>query len=222
MLNQFGLAALAVAIPLCFASCNKPGNSSRSSAFPSQGEAAPKFPPATHQFDVHKSFKAGESFSLPLDPNRTVDQVTIKYHGAYTVLEKGPDGTTLLNDEGQPRYKDGMYAFGYAVQSDGNKLSIAPKKFVDAQETDNWHDLTNAKGEQLLVEFAHAPKYAADPEVLAVARTVAVTTVLVRYEDAPGQLRQDYVYNANDDDSMSTAATSVPDGSSHTVMSPAG
>lgn len=65
-------------------------------------------PQVLHQ--INKDFKAGESFTLPLDPNRVVDQITVKYDGHYTLTIKDKDGNLMRNDEGAPYYKDGMYA----------------------------------------------------------------------------------------------------------------
>ncbi len=172
-------------------------------------------PQVLHQ--INKNFKAGESFTIPLDPKRVVDQITVKYDGHYSIVVKDQNGKTMENDEGAPFYKDGMYAFGYSVSETGVKREIAPKKFVDAYETDNWHDLTNAQGSTLLVEFDHGAQYKNDPEVVNAKRTIRVTTVLVRYKDEPGQVYQEFLYNKYDEDSMSSSAIKVESGGSHVV-----
>lgn len=213
-MSTLRLALLLIIVSGCKTAQN---DAPASVALDAQPGGAGSFPSAQILYNVGKSFKAGEFFEIPLDPARQVEQITIKFHGKYTLVEKDAAGNPILNDEGKPRYKDGIYAYGYSLSPAGEKREIAAKKFVDAFETDNWHDLVNVQGAKLRVEFRHGSQYVNDPELLALARKISVESVLVRYVDAPGQLFQEFVYNADDDFSMSPDAVTVQSGGSHRV-----
>jgi hypothetical protein len=120
-------------------------------------------------------------------------------------------GHVILNDEGQPKYKDGMYAYG-KIDQGGSLRDIAPKKFVAPGETDNWHDLQGVRGSRLVIEFWFSQAYSNDPQVLATHRQVLLRSVQIRYKDAPGQTYKDYVFNASYDDALSSSARYVQAG----------
>lgn len=168
---------------------------------------------------IDQSYRAGESFTVPLNPNRVIDQITIKYDGRYSLIALDENGKTKVNDEGAPFYRDGMYAIGYAISETGEKTQVAPKKFVDAFETDNWHDVTKGlQGTKLLVEFEHSNAYKNDPDVIAAKRSVKVQSVLVRYVDDPRQIYEEFSYNPNPYVSISSDAVTLKPGQTHTAV----
>jgi len=163
---------------------------------------------------VAKDVKHGDVLTFPIDPSREIDQITCKYHGVYSVR----DGDRV-NDEGQPYYMDGMYVHGYVQLEGGTRREVAPKKFVDANETDNWHDLyAGARGDTLIIEMRHGPQYLNRPEMQNVNRTIRFDSILVRYKDRPGLTFVPFEYNTDENDSMSSDAVSVASGGSHVVM----
>jgi hypothetical protein len=162
---------------------------------------------------VGKNVKHGEMLTFPIDPSREIEQITCKYHGVYSIR----DGSKV-NDEGQPYYMDGMYVHGYVQLAGGVRREVAPKKFVDAHETDNWHDLyPGARGDTLIVEMRHADKYLTKPEMQNINRTIRFDSILVKYKDKPGLKFIPFAYNANEHVSMSSDAVIVKSGGSHTV-----
>lgn len=162
---------------------------------------------------IGKNVKHGDVLTFNIDPSRDIEQITCKYHGVYSVR----DGNKV-NDEGQPYYMDGMYVHGYVQLNGGPKREVAPKKFVDAHETDNWHDLyAGAKGDTLIVEMRHADKYLTKPEMRNVSRTIRFDSILVKYKDKPGLKYVPFEYNSNEHGSMSPDAVAVKPGGSHSV-----
>lgn len=180
----------------------------------------PSFPSPEAFFEINRQVGHGDFFEVPVDATRKITQVTVRYHGAYSVYEKDSNGQVLKNDEGAPRYKDGMYAHGYLVDQNGTKREISSKKFVDAYETDNWHDLYDVRGKTLRVEFRHSPHHAEDPEVKAVVRTVAMQSVLVRYDDHPDEVYKEIRYSNDDNYGLSPDAKLVAAGKSHKISIP--
>jgi hypothetical protein len=203
---------------LAFAGCKTADRSGASSLILAAGEAPLTPGEAQHLYVVNKSYGHGGLLELPIDPTREIEQITCKYDGRYSVVERGADGQPILNDEGKPRYKDGMYAHGYVLGADGVEREVSEKKFIDSDETDNWHDLTAEKGGMLVIRFALSDRYKDDPEVAAAQRQIRMESVLVRYKMAPGATSQDFIYNASYDYSMSPDAVAVSNGGSHKIQ----
>ncbi len=216
--SVLGLALLA-ALPLACKSAN--GNRARLAGTEAGLEATPA--PSENPNDPQKTYRIdrrmqhGDFFEVAVDATRQIEQITCKYDGRYTVKELDEDGKERLNDEGKTRFKDGMYAHGYVLGEDGEKREIAPKKFIDEGETDNWHDLYQAKGGKLRVEFRHGDGHAEDADVKSAATTIGMESIIVRYADAPGLVFQEFLYNPEYEDSMSKKAVAVKNNASHKV-----
>lgn len=176
--------------------------------------------PVDHK-EVNQTFHSGERFEMPLDPNRDLDQVTVSWDVTYSLVMKDSNGRVMLNDEGQPMYRDGMYAYPKVVNVDGGVDQIGPKKFVAPNETDNVHDLDNVRGTTLYLEFWHAHDQQDNPQVRATHRSVKLKSVTLRYKDAPGQQYKDFIYNPNYNDALSSQARYVPAGQTFELEIPA-
>lgn len=157
-------------------------------------------------FQIGKPQRAGDQVEVPLDPNRRVVQATIKYSGNYSLYERDASGAIVKNDEGQPRYRDGMYAHGYIVDKANRAVRVAAAKFIDANETDNWHDLTPMAGKAFRIEFQHSPKYAKDAEVLKAKRAIFLESIKVQYEDSPDDRYQEIRYAQDDENEFAPDA----------------
>lgn len=176
--------------------------------------------PVVHK-DVNQLFRHGERFEMTIDPSRELDQVTVVWDVDYSLVMRDASGHVMLNDEGQPMYRDGMYAYPKVKTAQGAVQQIGPKKFVAANETDNIHDIQGVRGSTLFVEFWHARDQQDNPQVRAARRAVKLISVTLRYKDAPGQQYKDYIYNPNYDDSLSSLARYVPAGQTFELPIPA-
>ena len=207
--NRFTFHTLACIVVAVSSACRTTGATKpTTSDIASQGDFAD---PVEHR-EVNQSFHSGERFEMSLDPNRDLDQVTVSWDVDYSLLMKDSSGRVMLNDEGQPMYRDGMYAYPKVLNGEGGIDQIGPKKFVAPNETDNVHDLNNVQGKTLYLEFWHARDQRDNPQVRATHRAVKLKSVTLRYKDAPGQQFKDFVYNTNYNDALSSRARYVPSG----------
>jgi len=203
-----------IAASWSFTACKSTADRTGSALLDGEGTEVQKL------FTINRTFKHGDEHEIAIDPTRAIEQITCKYHGDYRVQEIGPDGQPTRNDEGQPRFKDGMYAFGYVVSPTGQEQEVATKKFIDAFETDNWHDLTAAKGPKFVIKFRHSDRYANDPDVVAANTTIRLESILVRYATDPNARFQEFMYNRDYDYGLSPDAVAVTNGGSHKVKIP--
>lgn len=140
----------------------------------------------------------GDSFEVPLDPTRKLHQITMIYDGRYSVPELDAQGKPKKNDEGDAYYKDGMYAHGFVLGSNGSKEDVSVPKFIDGNETDNWHDIPPLSGTKLRVEFAHDQRFAKDPAVLAAKTKVRMDRVIIQYQDPEGLKSEVFDFDRDD------------------------
>ena len=80
---------------------------------------------------VNKYYRHGGIYSLPIDPQREVDQVTVEWDVDYSVVMRDGAGNIVRNDAGQPKDKDGVYAYG-KVDGGNGLQEISTRKFVAA------------------------------------------------------------------------------------------
>lgn len=169
------------------------------------------FNPVT-EYQINKSMRHGDFFEVPLSPQQKLKQITMVYSGNYKIHVFNPDGSVRRNDEGDPYYKDGMYANGFVLDSSGNRKPVAAAKFVDANETDNWHDIPPLTGVTLRVEFSHRAEYLADPVVAAANTEIQMIKVIIQYADPEGLKFEEFVYNSSYDDTMNADAHPIISG----------
>ena len=179
-----------------------------------------RYPSPIQEQEVNQNFKSGDLFQIKIDPNRRVKMATIKYHGSYKLYERDAAGVIKTNHEGQPRFRDGMYAYGYIVDEKGNEKSVATRKFIDAQETDNWYDLTPMAGKLFRIKFSHHENYVNDPEVKKAKTTIELRSIKIQYEDQEGETYKQYSFAENDKDEFDDKAIKVKPGTSHVIKVP--
>lgn len=150
------------------------------------------------KYEIGRQMGDGDFFEVPLDPSRKLQQITMIYDGRYTVPELDEQGHPKTNDEGATYYKDGMYAHGFVLGADDSREEVSQPKFIDASETDNWHDIPPLSGEKLRVEFSYADRFKNDPDVLAAHTKVRMDRVIIQYKDPDGLTYEVFDYDLND------------------------
>jgi len=106
----------------------------------------------TDFYPIGRSIKAGESVDIELPAHRHdqgMDQIEAIWTASYSV----PDPSGRKSDEGKPFYLDGVYCDLFLVDGSGRERRIDRTKFVDANETDNSHDLGGPTGQKLHFKF---------------------------------------------------------------------
>jgi hypothetical protein len=146
-------------------------------------------------YEIGRDMADGDFFEVTLDPKRQLQEITMVYDGEYTVPAMDAQGKPRKSDEGKPYYKDGIYAHGFVVGANGTRDEVSVPKFVDSDETDNWHDLKPLSGDKLRVEFSYADEYRNDPAVIAAHTKVRMTRIIVQYQDPPGLTFQTFDYD---------------------------
>lgn len=165
----------------------------------------------------------GDEIFVPIDPKRKITQITPYYSGSYKLPVINEDGSIKKNDEGATYYRDGIYAFGYIRDQNGQWQSVSRAKFIDHDEHDNWHDLHIVPGDVLKIEFKYGDRYRTDQEVLSSNRKVQMHNVKVVYADAEGETFHIENYNPQSEAShevpiaVATQGIKVESGQSHTV-----
>ena len=162
----------------------------------------------------------GDMFEIEINPDRPIEQITMKYNGQYTIPVIEKDGSVKVNDEGKIYYKDGMYVTGFVENKQGQS-EISVPKFIDAHETDNWYHLGHVQGSKIIFKFHYRDSFRNDAAVIASKRKVKMQSVLVRYKDPVGLQFEEKVFNNDDEDSLSEQAKSIEQGSSFTMTVPA-
>lgn len=132
------------------------------------------------RYHIGKMMGHGSSIQLPIIPQE-IDQITVRYHGDYNMPVYETDGSIRQNTEGQPMYRDGMYAQGYVHQADGVQTKVSQRKFVNRYEIDNWHDLESVSGDKLSIDFFHSRRYENQQDIIEAGRKIALHDVMVRY-----------------------------------------
>lgn len=206
-----GMATAIMAALAQIAACRStsPTEGPESSSIVASGES---FAQPVNSVTVNQNYGSGSRFEMVVDGSRDIDQIQISWDAHYTVVKRDSAGRVLLNDEGQPLFRDGIYAFPKISNSLGNLQNIGTKKFVGASETDNIHDLQGVRGSRLVIEFWHDRLEQERADVREVRRTILLRTVTVRYKDAPGQRYKDYILNPNYNDALSPLAKYILDG----------
>lgn len=106
----------------------------------------------TDYYPIGRSIKAGETYDIDLPAHRHgqgMDQIEAIWTASYSV----PDPSGRKSDEGKPFWMDGVYCNLFLVDASGRERQIDRTKFVDANETDNSHDLGGPTGHKLRFKF---------------------------------------------------------------------
>lgn len=162
-------------------------------------------------FSIDRMMGDGDTFEITVNEHRPIEQITMKYHGDYSIPVIKEDGEARVNDEGKTYFKDGMYVTGYIKNSFG-RSNVSTPKFIDAYETDNWYDLGHIQGSKLLFEFHYRDSFRDDPAVKSSNRKIKMESVLVRYHDPEGLQYEEKVFNHDDENPLSKEAKSIDSG----------
>lgn len=187
-----GLLAMAVALAACAGEAQDDGSAAAAAVNEGQDDPLVKY-------EINKAMGDGDSFEVPLDPKRKLQQITMIYDGNYSIPALDANGQPKKSDEGKTYYKDGMYAHGFVVSANGSKEEVSVPKFVDSNETDNWHDLKPLSGQKLRVEFGYGAEYKNDPAVVAAHTKVQMTRVIIQYQDPEGLTSEIFDYDLGDE-----------------------
>lgn len=201
-----GLFAVTIALAACAGEGTDHGSASEAAVTESADPLV--------KYEIGKTLGDGDSFEVPLDPKRKLQQVTMIYDGQYSVPALDAQGQPKKSDEGKSYYKDGIYARGFVVGANGSKEAVSVPKFVDSDETDNWHDLKPLSGQKLRVEFGYADQYRNDPAVIAAHTKIRMTRVIIQYQDPEGLTYETFDYDLHDE--MKSKAE-IPSGGAFSV-----